>query len=198
MPDNTGYLLLAGLGALVFLGRGSKSSLPAEDDTATTTAGSTVAAQTQSVAGQAAGNPPVLVVKTSEKIGAGSFPTETELAVLRSEQVNKQAFNWAAGIKPTVSTGPKSTGPSGVDLDAVGEIASRPTSTAIPVWNNRVGWYWVKPTTGLPVGPGGVTWPAIHMGSKDVLIGSELPSGWVTTGGGSARLMVDEQEDLEL
>ena len=69
-------------------------------------------------------------------------------------------------------------------------ITPRPTSTAIPVWNNNVRWYWVDPPTGLPVGPGGKIWSpsdtSMHMGAPGVNIGEHLPRGWTANRGGSA------------
>lgn len=196
MPDNTGMFMLLGLGALLFLGTTGRSRTVEVDDgketvTEAIVTGSGVPAVIHSNA--------ALNVKTTKPIidqDADSI-TESSLKIQRQEQIAKQKLDWAANSAPP----PTSVAISQGDVDALAieegiffsdEFSDRPTSTAIPIWNNRYGWYWADPS-GLPVGPGGKVWSpgdtSVNMGAPGTNIGRTLPPGWENTGGGSARLV---------
>ena len=196
MPDNTGVFMLLGLGALLFLGNAGRSRTKEIDDgeetvTQAVVTGSGVPAVIRS-------NPTLNVKTTKTAINQGPDSiTESSLLIQRAEQIAKQRFDWAANSAPP----PTKVAISQGDIDAA-EIAAgtfeyggadRPTGTAIPIWNNRYGWYWANPGTGLPVGPGGAVWSAgdtsVNKGAQGTNIGQTLPPGWERTGGGSARMV---------
>jgi len=197
MATNAGFLLIAGLGALLLLGRRTERG-PMETEEIIEDIGSSTApvvvASTVADDGTAA-----LVTLDVAVANMGETITPTELVVRRSEQIKKQAFDWAANAAPSATSGKVSKpGPSQGDIDSIEMAqgtyvfggASRPTSTAIPVWNNKYGWYWVDPPTGRAVGPGGKLWSpndtSVHRGAPGVNIGQKLPPGWTANRGGSA------------
>lgn len=186
MATNAGFLLIAGLGAFLLFGQ--RKTPPAEG-TIEELGLTSVPVATASLA-DVNGTSKIVEILTVESMGETITPTE--LAVRRSEQIDKQAFIWAANSIPA-------TGPTQGDIDAIkiekGTFvyggAKRPTPTAIPVWNNRYGWYWVDPPTGRAVGAGGKLWSSsdtsMHRGSPSVNIGPTLPPGWTPNAGGSAN-----------
>lgn len=216
MPNNTGFLLLVGLGALLFLGRGRQPADVEEivDDTVSTTGVSTfddtiggfTSTAVVSSKQQSDDTETIVVAKDAVQIGSEVI-TVTEQAVRRSEQVKKQVFDWSAGVLPstTIGAAPVSQG----DIEAValeaGEFvyggAPRPTATAMPVWNNRYGWYWKNPIGGA-VGPGGKEWTpgdtSTNMGSPGTNIGMTLPPGWKKNPGGSANWVGLPEHDFEM
>jgi len=216
MANNTGFLLIVGLGALLFLGRGRQPADVEEivDDTVSTTGvstfddtigGSTSTAIVSSKQ-QSDDTATIVIAKDAVQIGSDVI-TVTELEVRRSEQIKKQVFDWSAGVLPstTIGAAPVSQG----DIEAVaieaGEFvyggAPRPTATAIPVWNNRYGWYWKNPIGGA-VGPGGKEWTpsdtSTNMGSPGTNIGPVLPPGWTQNRGGSADFTGIIEHDFSL
>jgi len=139
MPNNTGFMLLAGLGALLFLGRGGAAKKPIEDMRKMGGGGPPIPAfdiagyvdslfsQTATVPVQppmqfffpasqvvtGSGVPEVIKPKpdiitdtTKVVIGGdgGETITESSLAIIRSEQVAKQAF--AAATNSSLRTSP--------------------------------------------------------------------------------------------
>jgi len=199
MQNNTGLLLMVGLGALLFMGRGARQN--GAEETVADTAPTTIGAVTPRSDDTAT----IVVGVTEVQIGGGEIVTETELAVRRSEQVKKQVFASSAGVVPSAPALAVSQG----DVDAIALDAGtfayggapRPTSTAMPVWNNRYGWYWKNPIGGA-VGPGGKEWTpgdtSTNMGSPGTNIGPVLPPGWTPNRGGSANFTGIIEHDFGL
>ena len=196
MPNNSGLILMLGLGALLFLGT-KRSAVVTEDaeEGVTLTTGALVLP-----AGRATDDTSVVVESKVDIGGLGlELASYTELEVRRSEQLAKQALDWSVGAIPSAATGPLPASQGDIEAVAIAAGtfayggAKRPTNTAIPVWNNRYGWYWVDPPTGLPVGPGGKLWQAgdkspnrVAMSTAKTNIGRKLPPGWTANRGGSA------------
>jgi len=205
MANNNGMFLLLGLGAFFLLGRGPKPA--ASKETVEGIGTSTIVSSTPQIS--AVDDTATLVIDTiGVQLGSGEVITETELEVRRSEQVQKQMFDWSAGVVPPATTGPIVLSQGDIDTLAMaaGEFdsggAPRPTSTARPVWNNRYGWYWKEPGTGHAVGPGGKQWSpgdtSVNMGSPGTNIGKTLPPGWTANRGGSADFTGIMEHDFSL
>lgn len=208
MPTNTGFLLMIGLGALLFLGKRPPLDVEEDAEGISLTSGSIAVPMGRASDGTSL----VEASKIADVVDIGGLGidnvTPTELAVRRSEQIKQQALDWSVGAIPPPTSGPvlRSQG----DIDAVKMAegtfayggAKRPTPTAIPVWNNTYKWYWVDPPTGRAVGPGGQLWSpgdtSVNMGSQGTNIGGDLPPGWEKNRGGSATWVGVPEHDYNM
>lgn len=216
MPNNTGFVFMVGLGALLFLGRGRQPADVEEivDDTGSATVVSTfddtiggfTSINIVSGTHQPDDTDTLVIAKDTVQIGT-EVMTVTEQAVRRSEQIKKQVFDWSAGALPSTTIGAAPVSQGDIDKVAIeaGEFvyggAPRPTATAMPVWNNTYGWYWKNPIGGA-VGPGGKEWTpgdtSTNMGSPGTNIGPVLPPGWTQNRGGSADFTGIIEHDFSL
>ena len=196
MPTNAGFLLMIGLGALLFLGKRTPMDAEEVDEGLALTTGAVAI----SPVGRASDDTSVIdAASVPDVVDIGGLGinnvTMTELAVRRSEQIAQQVRDWSVGAIPPPTSGPVPRSQGDIDAIKMAEGtftyggASRPTRTAIPVWNNTYKWYWKEPL-GQAVGPGGKQWSpgdtATNMGSPGTNIGAELPPGWIPNRGGSA------------
>lgn len=204
MANNTGFLMLAGLGVLLFLGRGARSAAPeiVED------AGYTTIEPETGISAASDDTSTLEIDPAVVQLGSGEIITVTEQVVRRSEQIKKQIFDQNAGVLPGPVSVPVPIPQGDIEAIQIAEEtfdyggAPRPTATAMPVWNNRYGWYWVDPPSGRAVGSGGKLWSpgdtSMHRGAPSVNIGPTLPPGWVPNRGGSADFVGITEHDYSL
>jgi len=205
MANNTGILLMVGLGALFFLGRCPKPA--ASEETVEGFGASTIVTATPQTS-VVDDTSTLVIATTGVQLGSGEVITETEQAVRRSEQIQKQKFDWSAGVIPPATTGKIVVSQGDLDTIAMkaGEFeyggAPRPTSTAKPRWSHKYGWWWMNPSSGRAVGPGGKEWTpgdtSVNMGASGTNIGKTLPPGWTQNRGGSADFTGIIEHDFSL
>ena len=184
--------MLLGLGALLLLGGGRQRVTEDSGEEA-------VVVTSSGVPAVIVPEKPIVTKTTKAAINGSGAETivKTSNEVIKIEKKTKRAFDAAGNAKAKPTEIAKSRGDIEAAQIAAGTFeyggAVRPTENAVPVWNNRYGWYWVNPVSGRPVAPKGVEWStfdtSVNMGSEGTNIGLTLPPGWVDTGGGSARLV---------